>query len=258
MREVTLVAEPRPEKGSAPARRLRRSGKVPAVVYGLESEPVQVSVSQQEMMHVIHRVGVNALINLEVDGSGGLLTMAREVQRHPIKGDLMHIDFVRIRADVAVQADVAVHVLGEPIGAKEGGVLEHVLFTVSVSAKPREIPENFEIDVSDLGVGDAKRVSDLDVPEGVEILNDPEAVVVNCLVPRISEEAVTLSAEELAQLEGLSDEELSALRQLAAAKAGDEGEGEGDSEGGDSEGGDGGDSEGGDGGDASGETAGDE
>lgn len=247
MREVTLVAEPRPEHGSPASRRLRRSGKVPAVVYGLESEPVPVAVSAKEMMHVIHRVGINALINLEVDGHEGLLTMAREVQRHPIKGELVHIDFVRIRADVAVQAEIAVHLTGEPIGAKEGGVLEQALFTVTVSAKPRELPASFEIDVSDLAMGDSKKVADLEVPAGVEMLSDPDAAVANCLIPRVSE--TPLTAEEIALLEGLSEDELSALRELASAK---EGEAEGEAEG---EGGEGG--EGGAGGAAIEESAGD-
>lgn len=226
MREVTLVAEPRPEAGSAPARRLRREGRVPAVVYGLDHQPESVTVSAQEMMQVLHRVGHNALINLKVGDGDGSLTMAREVQRHPVRGELVHIDFVRIRADQAVQADIAVHILGEPIGAKEGGMLEQVLFTVTVSAKPRELPANFELDVSELKVGDAKRIEDLTAPEGVEILNEPDAVVAQCLVPRVLEEAPVLSMEELAQLEGLSEEELEALQELAAAKAAEEAEGE--------------------------------
>ena len=221
MREVTLPAEPRPLKGSAPARRFRREGKVPAVVYGLDAEPIPVTVSARDLQNVLHRVGLNALINLDVEGDSHL-TMAREIQRHPVKGDLVHVDFVRIRADQPVQADVAVHLMGEPAGAKEGGVLEHVLFTVTVSAKPRELPEHLEIDVSELNVGDAKRVGDLTAPAGVEILNDPEAVVANCLVPRVMEEGPTLSAEELATLEGLSEDELAALKELAAAKAAEE------------------------------------
>lgn len=242
MREVNLVAESRPLIGSAPARRFRREGKVPAVVYGLDTEPVSVTVSARELQNVLHRVGANALINLEFGGDAQL-TMAREVQRHPIKGDLVHVDFVRIRADQSVQAEVAVHLTGEPAGLKEGGVLEHTLFTVTVSAKPRELPEHLEIDVSDLNVGDAKRVSDLSPPPGVEILNDPEAVVANCLVPRVIEEGPVLSAEEVAVLEGLSEEELAALAELAAAKAaeeapeGAEGEGAGEGEGAPDEGG---------------------
>lgn len=218
-----MAAEPRPQKGSAPARRFRREGKVPAVVYGLEAEPITVTVSERELRNVLHRVGVNALINLECEGDA-MLTMAREVQRHPIKGDLLHVDFVRIRADQPVQAEVAVHLTGEPAGLKEGGVLEHALFTVTVTAKPREIPEHLEIDVSALNIGDQKRVSDLVAPEGVEILTDPEGVVANVLVPRVIEEGPTLSAEELAELEGLSEEELEALRELAVAMAAEEAE----------------------------------
>lgn len=226
MREVTITAETRDDaqKGSAPSRRLRHQGRVPAVVYGLETEPDAVTVSAHEMQNVLHRVGVNALINLTF-GDTAQLTMAREVQRHPVRGDLVHIDFVRIREDEAVQAEVAVHLMGEPVGAKEGGVLEHVSFTVTVSARPRELPESIELDVSDLNVGEQKRVSDLPVPAGVELVGDPEQVVANLVVPRVEEAAVALSAEEAAELEGLSEEELEALQVLADARV-EEGEGE--------------------------------
>ncbi|MBI2170053.1 MAG: 50S ribosomal protein L25 [Actinobacteria bacterium] len=219
MREVTLAAAPRPQSGTGPARRMRREGLVPAIIYGLETEPVSVSVSAQEFSHVMHRIGLNALINLDVAGGETQLTMAREIQRHPVRGDLVHVDFVRIRADQPVQAEVAVHLHGEPEGGKEGGVLEHALFTVTVSAKPREIPESFDLDVSELKVGEQKRVGDLRPPEGVEILNDPDAVIANVLVPRVIEEEVFVSMEELAELEGLSEDELAALKELAAAKA---------------------------------------
>jgi len=239
MREVTITAERRDDalKGSASSRRLRREGRVPAIVYGLDTEPDAVTVSAHEMLNVMHRVGVNALINLTF-GDTAQLTMAREVQRHPVRGDLVHIDFVRIREDVPVQAEVTVQLVGDPVGLKEGGVLEHVAFTVTVSARPRALPESIEVDVSDLNVGEQKRLSDLAVPEGVELVGDPELVVANLVVPRLEEEGRTLSAEEVAELEGLSEEELEALKDLAgAAEGGEEGEAgaDEDAEGGDAD-----------------------
>lgn len=223
MREITLTATPRDESfiGSSPSRRLRREGRVPAVVYGLGDAAVPVTVDAREMQRALI-YGANALINLQI-GDDGQLTMTKDIQRHPVRGDLVHVDFVRIRADQEVQAEVLIHLTGEPEGAKEGGVLEHVLFTVGVSAKPRDLPESIEIDVSDLGVGEQKRVGDLETAPGVELLNDPDQVVANVVVPRLEEAAPpTLSAEEVTELEGLSEEELDALKELAAAKAPEE------------------------------------
>lgn len=228
MQEVSLSARPREQRGSRAARRLRREGLVPAVVYGLDSEALSVTVSAREVQQLLSKAGVNALINLEVDGENQL-TMARELQRHPIRGDLVHVDFVRIREDVAVEADIPVHLVGEPAGLKEGGVLEHVLFDVTVTAKPRELPESIEIDVSDLNIGEQKRVADLPFPPGVEPITDPERVVANVVVPRVEEEEeIGLTPEEVEELEGLSEEELEALAELAAEAAEEEGLEEGE------------------------------
>lgn len=217
MQEVNLAAETRELRGSSHARRLRRDGRVPAIVYGLDTDSQSVTVEARELYQLLAKAGSNVLINLQVDG-GEQLTMAREVQRHPIRGELVHVDFVRIREDVAVEADVPIHLVGEPVGLKEGGVLEHVLFEVEISAKPREIPTSIELDVTSLEVGEQKRVEDLAFPAGVEPLTEPERVVANVVIPRLEEEEgeVELSEEELEELEGLSEEELEELKDLAA------------------------------------------
>lgn len=218
MERVDITAEPRAELGTRPARRLRRAGGLPAVVYGLGQPAEPVVVDAREIQRVLHRVGHNALINLRV-GDRTQLTMTREVQRHPVKGDLVHVDFVRIREDVAVEASVPVHLVGEPAGAREGGVLEHVLFEVVVRAKPADIPQSLELDVSELKVGENKQVADIVPPPGVELVTEPDRVVANVLAPRVAVEVelAGLGPDEIAELEGLSQEELEALRALAEA-----------------------------------------
>jgi large subunit ribosomal protein L25 len=193
--DLTLTAEPRTEKGSRPAGRLRRRGKVPAVVYGLESETLNVSVPARELAHILAgEAGANALITLRLDGDEAL-TLARQIQRHPTRGDLVHVDFVRIRRDVAVEAEIPVHLEGEPAGVRDGGVLEQLLFTLSIEAKPEDIPTAIEVDVSALEINDQIRLSELTVPPGVSLQHEEEELVVQVIPPRVEEEPVVEEVE---------------------------------------------------------------
>jgi large subunit ribosomal protein L25 len=159
---------------------------VPGVVYGLGEENVSITVSQRELAHILSG-GANTLITLKVDG-GNQLTLARQIQRHPIKGTYVHVDFIRVRADQTIQADVQVHLIGESEGATRGGVLEQMLHTVSVEARPADIPHELEIDITALQIGDSLRVRDLTVPAGVVILIDADEPVVQVSQPRVAEE----------------------------------------------------------------------
>ena len=193
--DLTLTAEPRTQKGSRPAGRLRRQGKVPAVVYGLESETLNVSVPARELAHILAgEAGANALITLKLDGDEAL-TLARQIQRHPTRGDLVHVDFVRIRRDVAVQAEIPVHLEGEPAGVRDGGVLEQLLFTLSIEAKPADIPTAIEVDVSALEINDQIRLAELTVPSGVSVLHEEDELVVQVIPPRVEEEPVVEEVE---------------------------------------------------------------
>jgi large subunit ribosomal protein L25 len=193
--DLTLTAEPRTQKGSRPAGRLRRQGKVPAVVYGLETETLNVSVPARELAHILAgEAGANALITLRLDGDEAL-TLARQIQRHPTRGDLVHVDFVRIRRDVAVQAEIPVHLEGEPAGVRDGGVLEQLLFTLSIEAKPADIPTAIEVDVSALEINDQIRLAELTVPSGVSVLHEEDELVVQVIPPRVEEEPVVEEVE---------------------------------------------------------------
>jgi large subunit ribosomal protein L25 len=197
MTDVVLAAEPRTQKGSANAGRLRRAGKLPAVVYGLDAETLTVTVSARELDHALHsESGANTLITLQLDGDE-TLALARQIQRHPTRNELVHVDFVRVRRDVAVAAEVPLTVEGEPPGAKEGGMLEQVLFTLSVEAMPGNIPTSIAVDVSGLALGDQLRVEDLTIPPGVDVQHEADELVAQVSVPRgIEEEEEAAEGEE--------------------------------------------------------------
>jgi large subunit ribosomal protein L25 len=203
MADITLASQPRQQKGSRPAGRLRREGRVPAVLYGLGTDTVEVSVPARELAHILAgESGSNTLISLDVDGDQ-VLTLARQIQRHPTRGQLLHVDFIRIRRDVAVSADVPVHLVGEAVGVRDGGLLEQQVFQLTVEAMPGNIPVSLELDVSGLAIGDQAHVSDLQLGRGVETQTDPDTVVVHVAAPRVAvEEVEAAEAEEGAEVAG--------------------------------------------------------
>jgi large subunit ribosomal protein L25 len=180
--DVVLIAEPRSERGSGPAGRLRREGRLPAVVYGLGEEVASVTVPTHDLDLILAK-GVNSLITLRLDGKDQL-ALARQVQRHPARGDLVHVDFVRVSVDVAIAADVALILTGEPEGVKNGGLLDQQVFTLPVEAKPQDIPGSIEVDVSHLDMGDQLRLAELTLPAGVVSPLEPETLLATIAVPR--------------------------------------------------------------------------
>ena len=226
--EVTLRAEPRPSAGKGIARKLRAAGKVPAVLYGRGTEPTPLAVEQLALRRAFKtEAGRNVLIDLELDGET-FLTLARELQRDPLRGTIIHVDFLRIARDVAIEVDVPVHVAGESPGVKEGGVIEHHLWSVRVSCLPQNVPSNLEADVSKMIIGDMLRVGDLTVPEGVSILTDPNDAVLGVVVPQILKVEEEVPAAEA--VEGVEGEAVPAAEgeEAPAAAAGD---GKGEEEG---------------------------
>lgn len=192
--DATLTAEKRTERGSRPAGRLRRSGKVPAVVYGLGSDTLEVSVPARELNHLLAS-GANTLITLKVEGEEAL-ALARQVHRHPTRGELLHVDFVRVRTDVAVAAEVVLHLTGEPAGVLDGGVLEQLIFQVAIEAKPQDIPHDLSADVSHLDIGDQIRLNEVTLPPGVATTMEVDALVAQVIAPRVVEEEVPEEGEE--------------------------------------------------------------
>jgi large subunit ribosomal protein L25 len=200
MEEVTLVAEVRPGTGKSVARKIRREGKVPAVVYGLGTESTAVAVPARELQHILHTGGVNTLINLDLTGKQELV-LARQIQRHPVRHTLVHVDLIRVSRDVAIAAEVPIQLVGEPEGVRDGGLLEQVVFTLSVEARPADVPQRIEIDVSALTIGDHLSVADLVLPPGVVTTQDPDEQVAHVSQPRglaLPEEIEAAEAEAAA------------------------------------------------------------
>jgi len=195
-----LTAESRSDFGSRTAGRIRRSGLVPAVVYGLGTDTATVAVNGRELQHLL-AMGANTLVTLKVEGDDAL-TLVRQVQRHPTRGDLLHVDFVRVRADVAVAADVPLHLEGEPAGVLDGGVLEQLVFQLPVEAKPQDIPQEITADVSALAIGDQIRLDEISLPPGVVATIESDSLIAQVIAPRVVEEEVPEAEEGEEGVEG--------------------------------------------------------
>jgi large subunit ribosomal protein L25 len=179
MAEITLVAQTGRPIGSRASNRARATGQVPGVVYGHGGDAVAVLVDWRQLRHALTTdAGLNALINLAIEGTREL-TIVKELQRHPVRRDVVHVDFLRISRDEEISVDVPIVLTGEAEQVlKNDGVVEQVLHSLAVSAKPGDIPDELTIDVTDLEIGDTVRVGDLTLPSGVATDLDPEEPVV--------------------------------------------------------------------------------
>jgi large subunit ribosomal protein L25 len=202
MEQETLQVSPRDGGGSRPSRRLRREGRVPAVVYGRDVATTPIEISRRDLFAVLNTdAGLNALINVEIAGGDTVLTVAREIQRDPVRGDITHLDFIKVSLDVEIEAEVALNFVGVPLGVKDdGGIVETLEAVVPIRALPTQIPTAIEADVSDLGIGDTLKVSDLPAIEGVAYLFDEEQPLLVVSLP-------AAEVEEVVEEELLLDEE---------------------------------------------------
>lgn len=178
MAELILKTDTSRDLGTRPSRRLRREGRVPGVVYGLGGESVSVAVDARELRSALNtEAGLNALLTLEVDGDRQL-SLVKDLQHHPVRNDVIHVDFIRVDADVAVEVEVRVVLEGDATAVtNEDGVVDQAAFTVAVLAKPEAIPNELTIDISEMVMGDMVRTGDLELPGGVELAGDPEDLV---------------------------------------------------------------------------------
>jgi large subunit ribosomal protein L25 len=183
--DVTLTAEIGRPLGSGPAGRLRREGKVPGVVYGLGKDSVAVSVEWAELRRALTtEAGVNALIDLKVDGESNL-TIVKELQRHPVKRSVTHVDFLRVDPNVKLDVEVPLVLVGEPTElTREGGLVEQHLHTLLVQAKPTDIPNELEVDISGLTITESIHVSVVVLPEGVTTEVDGDELIAAGYIPR--------------------------------------------------------------------------
>ncbi len=181
MAELTLEVSRREEAGKGPAGRLRQQGKVPAVVYGGHRETVPITVDRKAVTDLIQKSehGVRSIFLLKMSGSDQQRhAMIKDIQIDPISRKMIHIDFIRVVMDEVVRTTVPVHVNGSPIGVKEGGLLDFQVRDLHIECLPNAIPDKIDVDISELGMHQYFRISDLKLPEGVKVLDDPDRVVV--------------------------------------------------------------------------------
>lgn len=210
--KTTLNVQTRAESGKGAARRLRRAGRVPAVLYGGDADPVLVSAEAAEAWRLFDAISVeNTILHLVVDGGEAERALVREIQTHPFLPQLLHVDFLRIQRGKPIEVQVPISLQGMPEGVRaEGGVLDLVVHDLAVKCVPSKIPEVIAVDVTAMTIGDVLRSGDLEMPEGVENLVDPARAICSVAPPRVAAE------DEEAEEEG------------AVAEAGPAGEAAGD------------------------------
>ena len=168
---------------SRETRRLRRAGQVPGVLYGGNEGPVAFAVAERTLRHALAAKG--AVLELSIDGGSSTPAVLKDAQRHPVRGELMHVDLLRVDLNVAIQQPVTVELLGadEAPGVVEGGILEHVTREVNVEALPNEIPETIQVDVSKLEMNGTLALGDVTAPSGITLLDDPETTIIASITP---------------------------------------------------------------------------
>ncbi len=199
MKSVPLTAYARTAGRRAGAKKLRESGRIPAVIYGRNTQPQNLELKAKEMEDLMqHAISENLLFDLQVseDARPKRLALLQEIQHHPLSGKMLHVDFHEVAEDEKVTVSVPVETEGEPEGVKtEGGVLEHVLFKVKLRGLIKDLPEVVTVDVSKLKIGEAIHLGDIKVPQGVEILGDKHVSVISVAAPRTEEEEAAATAE---------------------------------------------------------------
>jgi large subunit ribosomal protein L25 len=201
---VTLAAERRQDAGTGAARKLRATGRVPAVIYGSGRETESVSLQAAEFERLLQRIaGGSTLIGLQVDGAE-VSVLIREIQRHPTRKTVTHVDFLEVHAGETLTMDVPLQLVGSPEGVRNGGgVLEQFLREITIEVLPKDIPERVKVDVVALEIGDSLHVSDLAI-ENAKILMDPSTTLCTVVPPRVEaepEEAIEEEEDEAAEPE---------------------------------------------------------
>jgi large subunit ribosomal protein L25 len=217
MATATLNASPRTDVGKGAARKLRASLRIPGVIYGHHREAQSLALDARELEKLLGSIAPGTtVVELNLDGKT-TRTIIREIQRHPYKRQVLHIDFQELVAGEKITVNVPIVLIGTAAGVKDGGTVEEVMREVQIEVDPANIPNHFEVDISALGINDSVHVSDIKVPEGVELLEDPEATVAVVAPPRLAEEpaAPAEGAEE-----GVAEPEL--IRKTKDEEEGDE------------------------------------
>ncbi len=225
MKSVLLTAFPRTLAKRPGVKKLRASGRVPAVIYGRLNKPQNLELDIKDIENVIHHsASENVLVDVAVTGGAKHLALVQEVQHHALSGKVLHVDLHEVAEDEKVTIMVPVESTGEAVGVKtSGGVLEHVLFKIKVRALPKDLPEVITVDVSHLEIGKSVHLGEIKAPEGVEILGNKLIVVLSVAAPltEAQEAAAEAAAAGPAEVEMLKEKKEEGAEGAAPAKAGD-------------------------------------
>ena len=221
---VKLVVQNRSILGSAEARRLRRQGLIPGVLYGRE-DPVAISVPERDLRSALTGAGgANAVLDVVVDEGKAHASVLKEYQLDRVRGTITHVDLQEVRLDQPIHATVPLHLTGEAAGAKEGGVLTQVLTEINVEALPLEVPAAVDFDVSEIRLGESAQLAQVALPDGVTLLDDADAVFVSVTQPTREEEPEEEAPEGAEEAAGEGAEEAAAAEGAADAGSGESGE----------------------------------
>jgi large subunit ribosomal protein L25 len=203
MEDKKLIAKKRSLEGSSNARRMRHTGNLPGVVYGSDKSPVSIEVNIHEFEQILHHhTSESLLIDISLEGEGDLSVLVKDVQHHPVSSELIHVDLMRVEANKPISVDIALDLVGEAAGVKAGGILDHVMHSIAVECLPGDLVESFEVDVSELEIGQQLQVSDLNLGSKYKLLVDEEAILAGVSGPQAEEE------EEVEEDEGATEPEV--------------------------------------------------
>lgn len=199
--QVKLSAQPRAHVGRNSVKQLHARGAVPANIYGPKCEPANLEVNARELKKLLaHAVGENILVELEIaeeKGTTKRLSLIQEVQHHPVRGDILHVDFLEVSMNEAIHTEVPIEPSGDAEGVKNyGGLLEQLIRSVSIECLPKNLPECIHVDVTPLAIGQSIHVRDLVLPEGVTALGDPDLTVFLVAEPKVEDPSKVTEVQE--------------------------------------------------------------
>ena len=209
--QIKLSATSRTEKGKGVAKRLRMEGKLPAVVYGHKTAPIALTIDAKQLLNlIVEGKSEHKLFGLSIEGNGKPLektVMIKELQIHPLKRTFLHVDFFEVAMDEELTLSLALKLVGEAPGVEMGGILQQVRREIEIKCLPSQIPDSVEIDVSALNIGDSVHLNDVQLPEGIKVLDDADLTIVTVLAPTVEKEVAPEEVEgELAEEEAAAEE----------------------------------------------------
>jgi large subunit ribosomal protein L25 len=189
MEDSKLIAKKRDLQGSANSRRLRKAGNLPGVIYGDGKEATPILLNMHDFEQLLHHhTSETVLVDIAIEGEGEISALVKDVQHHPVTGDLVHVDLQKMDAKKVIQVEIQVELVGEANGVKAGGILDLVMHTISIECLPGDLSESIEIDVSEMEIGDALHLGDLELDSKFKVLGDKESIVVSVSEPHVETE----------------------------------------------------------------------